>query len=184
MSATSTPPIQKKPQFIIHPEGLNGQPSVRFVMEPPPADLLVGAIVRPLKLCRDSLPIFQRTRGMEPSIDPILSSLCLTGWKLRAKPEEREPVKGQWHIQVMTTKVGLESFAFPFYVGADGLLGVASPFAGKGDSITRARVPLEWVEPDRLPYFSFFNPLQTMPVTKTIGIYMLANYAIMAGWGN
>lgn len=183
MSVAFAPPVSK-PRFVIHPEGLNGQPSVRLVLEDPPAEQLEGAIVRPLVLCQDSLPIFRRTRGMEPSMDSILTGLCLAGWQMRAKPEEAEPKKDMWHVQVMTTKVGLQSFAYPFYVGQDGLLGVASPFAGKGDSITRARRPLEWVEPNRLPYEGFFGPLQSMPLKKTIGIYMLACHAIMAGWGN
>lgn len=181
MRATAAAPALK-PQFIIHPEGLNRQPSVRLVTEDLPTEKLEGAIVRPLKLCKDSQPIFQRTRGMEPSIDCILTGLCLAGWQMRAKPMECEPKKDQWHVQVMTTTVGLQSFAFPFYVGNDGMLGIASPFAGKGDSVVRARLQLDWVEPDRLPYAGFFGPLRTMKFDRTIGLYMLACNAIMAGW--
>ncbi len=174
-----------KPVFVIRPAGeAEKPPTVELLMEQPATDKLTDAIVRPLPLCKDSLPIFQRTRGMVPSLDPVLVTLCLAGWQMRAKPEECVPKKNQWHVQVMTTLIGLKSFAFPFYVGETGLLGVASPFRNNGESILRARLPLEGIEPERLPYAGFFGPLQTMKFEKTFGIYMLANHCVMAGWGD
>jgi hypothetical protein len=122
--------------------------------------------------------LYQRLKGMTPSMDPVLAALCLAGWKVRHQPDVTDVVHGQWYAAIVTQNVGLNSVGTPLLGGHHSSL---SPMYEWPGATFRGKAKID-VDTTLLPGAGFFAPLIRMKPEKCTEIIELACLCILAGW--